>query len=917
MLRLDKVIKPWKESAALNDHINLYGFWNETAFLTKSGDVGMILSIPGVDYESLDRSEQEYAVKRLEAALKAFGPGFHVYQYLFKSNRPDIPFAKYDDPIVEAAIDQRRKFFEAKRDHLYQVEIFYCILLEGARSKTGVGAALARLLRDPEGAIAELKSQFTNDSMKKLLRTHIERDLQRLDQHVQAFARQLADFMQIEILNRQGQFSFFRRLLNYDDWRVAGKPQSTQFLDYQVANSDIEAEHDHLRIGDHIVRVLTMKEAITDTKPLVLDALLKIPANFYVITEWTPLPADKARKEVNKRRRHFNMSKTGFVSQMGNDTTKTNPRDVLVDESKQADIENLGDCLRALGDGQSLGDFSLTIVLYGRSRTELDQLVAEFTGVFTNADGNLFAETYNQLNAYFATVPGNYTMNLRQLYLLNTNYADLSFLFTILPGEKTNAHLGTEYLAVVETDNSTPYFLNLHTRDVAHTLILGMTGSGKTTTLTAVRSIAEKQGYQVEGFAPTSRAARQLKEAGVEAGTLQGFLARAESRAALHQRHFYFVDESSLASTNQMREFLARLGPNDRVLLIGDTRQHQAVEAGRPFEQLQEAGMRTARLNEIVRQQDPALKSAVELLATGQVYSALEALQQQGRVREIPDAEERIRAIAKNYIQSPESALIVSPDNASRRELNVAVRHELKTIGAIAPEDHPFRVLVQRHDMTGAERSWASHYEIQDVVRYSRGSKSIGIESAAYASVVAINPAANLLTVEKANGDLATYDPRRLTGVSVYREIDREFSVGDRVQFTAPDKSLGVANRDLAVIEAIHPDARLSARLNNKRQVEFNAHEHRHLDHGYAVTSHSSQGLTAERVLVHADTSVHPDLLNSRFAYVSLSRASHHAMLFTDDFAKLSPQLGADISKTSALETCPASSIGHRIGMEL
>ena len=478
MLRLDKVIKPWKESAALNDHINLYGFWNETAFLTKSGDVGMILSVAGVDYESLDRSEQEYAVKRLEAGLKAFGPAFHVYQYLFKSNRPDIPFATYDDPIVEAAIDQRRKFFEAKRDHLYQVEIFYCILLEGARSKTGVGTALARLLRDPEGAIAELKSQFTNDSMKKLLRTHIERDLQRLDQSVHAFARQLADFMQIEILNQQGQFLFFRRLLNYDDWRVAGRPQSTQFLDYQVGNSDIEAERDHLRVGDHIVRVLTMKEAITETRPLVLNALLKIPANFYVVTEWTVLPADKARKEVNKRRRHFNMSKTGFVSQMGNDTTKTNPRDVLVDESKQADIENLGDCLRALGDGQSLGEFSLTIVLYGRSRTELDQLVAEFTGVFTTADGNLFAETYNQLNAYFATVPGNYALNLRQLYLLNTNYADLSFLFTILPGEKTNAHLGTEYLAVVETDNSTPYFLNLHTRDVAHTLILGMTGSG-------------------------------------------------------------------------------------------------------------------------------------------------------------------------------------------------------------------------------------------------------------------------------------------------------------------------------------------------------------------------------------------------------------------------------------------------------
>ena len=102
--------------------------------------------------------------------------------------------------------------------------------------------------------------------------------------------------------------------------------------------------------------------------------------------------------------------------------------------------------------------------------------MGEFAGVFTNADGNLFTETYNQLNAYFATVPGNYALNLRKLYLLNTNYADLSFLFTILPGEKTNSHLGTEYLAVLETDNSTPYFLNLHNGEVAHTLILGMTG---------------------------------------------------------------------------------------------------------------------------------------------------------------------------------------------------------------------------------------------------------------------------------------------------------------------------------------------------------------------------------------------------------------------------------------------------------
>jgi ATP-dependent exoDNAse (exonuclease V) alpha subunit len=217
--------------------------------------------------------------------------------------------------------------------------------------------------------------------------------------------------------------------------------------------------------------------------------------------------------------------------------------------------------------------------------------------------------------------------------------------------------------------------------------------------------------------------------------------------------------------------------------------------------------------------------------------------------------------------------------------------------------------------MTGAERSWASHYKIGDVVRYARGSKSIGIDAGSYALVATIDPGTNQLTVEKANGELATYDCRRLTGVSVYREIDHDFSVGDRIQFTAPDKSLGVANRDLAVIESILPDCRVSARLDDNRRIEFNPTDHRHFDHGYAVTSHSAQGLTADRVLVHADSTVHPDLLNSRFAYVSISRASRDVTLFTDDMAKLGPHLGANVSKTSALEIGQAPTVGIGIGL--
>jgi len=113
----------------------------------------------------------------------------------------------------------------------------------------------------------------------------------------------------------------------------------------------------------------------------------------------------------------------------------------------------------------------------------------------------------------------------------------------------------------------------------------GVAGAGKITTLAVIREGAEAQGYKVEGFAPTSRAAQKLADAGMETSTLQRHLARGQQPDTGEQR-LYVLDESSLASTRQMHEFVNRLHPNDRVLLVGDRRQHEAVEAGRPFAQL-------------------------------------------------------------------------------------------------------------------------------------------------------------------------------------------------------------------------------------------------------------------------------------------------------------------------------------------
>jgi hypothetical protein len=204
--------------------------------------------------------------------------------------------------------------------------------------------------------------------------------------------------------------------------------------------------------------------------------------------------------------------------------------------------------------------------------------------------------------------------------------------------------------------------------------------------------------------------------------------------------------------------------------------------------------------------------------------------------------------------------------------------------------------------MTGAERAWASRYQIDDVVRYSRGSKFSGVDPKSYGIVIGVNPVENLFTIQKGGGDQFSYDPKRLSGVAVYREVERQFSVGDRIQFTAPDKQISVANRELGMIEKIDKNGNIALRLEDGQTIQFKASQHPHFDHGYAVTSHGSQGTTADRVLINVDTAAGSRLINSRLAYVFVSRARIDSQIFTDDFSGLGQKLEHDVAKTSAVD---------------
>ena len=232
----------------------------------------------------------------------------------------------------------------------------------------------------------------------------------------------------------------------------------------------------------------------------------------------------------------------------------------------------------------------------------------------------------------------------------------------------------------------------------------------------------------------------------------------------------------------------------------------------------------------------------------------------------------------------------------------------MQSRGIVSNDEHRIRTFVPRQDLTGADRTWAERYEVGDVLRYSRASKETGIGKGEYAQVKSIDAPANRLTVELQDGTERIYDPRGQQGVSVFREELRNFSQGDRVQFTVPANDFKVANRELGKFGSIDGDGRLNLKLDNGRAIELDPNRHMHLDYGYAVTSHSSQGQTADRVLIHVDTELGAkDLLNSRMAYVAVSRGAHDARIFTNNAAALGKELSREVFHAPAIQQAPVS----------
>src|SRR5713101_636224 len=479
MLRLARIVKNYEEAGALNGQINLYGFLSDQVFLTKSGELGVILEVRGVDYECLDGASIDALSKRLESAFRLFDENYRIYQYLFKRNNPGIPYKLYGNAIVDAAILNRIRYLESKSDKLFSLSLYYVVLFAGSRSARTITSLLAEIPERPLEAFSELRARFSTQKQIVFEDRELSRAESILLQKTRSFLLQVQDFVCVRMVDKQDAFRVLTQILNFAPQKIEhARLKHDTFLDYYVCGSHLECHRGHLRVDDYYVKVFTLKEPSAQSFPLMLKRLLEVQANFYVVTEWKKEDAGKTRRVIQAKRRHFHNTKRSFFSQVN--LHDAAPQDLLLDDAKESQVRELGAGIKEIElHGNYFGQFSLTAVVYDLDLAAVDRASAEFYKVFSVHDAQLYEERYNLLNAFLAAVPGNHAFNLRYLYLLNTNYADYSFLFTLDSGHPRNAHLRQEYLAVLETNHGTPYFFNLHHRDVAHSLVLGRTGVGK------------------------------------------------------------------------------------------------------------------------------------------------------------------------------------------------------------------------------------------------------------------------------------------------------------------------------------------------------------------------------------------------------------------------------------------------------
>lgn len=439
-------------------------------------------------------------------------------------------------------------------------------------------------------------------------------------------------------------------------------------------------------------------------------------------------------------------------------------------------------------------------------------------------------------------------------------------------------------------------------------LIQGDAGSGKTFAVEHLKSLFEANGYTLRGFAPTGKASNELNSVGLKAETIDSFLLT-DKEVANTGKEVWIVDETSMVGNKKLYTLLQKAKCcNAKVVLIGDVKQFQSIEAGTIFEDLQKHTTVTkVEMSERIRQKSRHMKAIVAFANDKDSHGAVNEMLKANVIKEITNTSKRLEAVSGELFEGKsrgESLFALAQTNKERVLINSLVREKLKSAGKVGKE-FSFKVL----SSSGVAPTGKRFAENYDIGQQLFNTSIVGtVKPGSRGVVTSINYDKNRMTAtfqdsftkKKVNLDVDLY--RSGNSLSCFDSKDIALGVGDEILFLKNDKKLQVSNGMLGTVESLDDAGNISIRVQGKKKpVSFNINrDYNYLDYGYALTNYKSQGATVDKVICCTTTKGFET--NANEFYVGVTRAKHDISFYTDSIEELKIQAGISQVKESVLD---------------
>ena len=462
----------------------------------------------------------------------------------------------------------------------------------------------------------------------------------------------------------------------------------------------------------------------------------------------------------------------------------------------------------------------------------------------------------------------------------------------LFPGER---HPKRDFLSQ-EQLSAVGHVLSSNNRVVA---IRGGAGTGKTTAMAELVETIEGQGKQVHVFAPSADASRgTLRQAGFKnAQTVEHYLTNPKLQEK-SRGQVIWIDEAGMLGTREMWRVMEAAGPDTKVILTGDYKQHGPVPRGNPFLVLEKfAGLNSVEITEIRRQKPEAYKSAVSLLSKGEMAGAFEKLDQMGAIRECGEEESRYRQLASDYVNLSKGKnvpLVASPTRAETALVTAAIRDKLKEEGKLSDE----RIFVRYQDLhlENVEKLHPEHYEPGMMVQFHQNAKGITRGTRFW---IDQNEEGKILTRD-AKGETHDLDLANAERFQLYEPRKIKLAQGERIRITKNGFTLDGKRLNNGMLREV-------AGFTKNGDIKLTtgaviSQEDGHFRYGYCGTSYSSQSKTTRDVLIAQSSESFGLASNREQFYVSVSRGEMRIRIYTDDRKALQEAVGNSSVQLSAMQ---------------